>query len=155
MDAAAAAQLVGLSGKSGMQKWRVFARADELVSQYAPGSGGKWTIPDDLAETMIKRYAIWSTNRKELNRPVRKPVDIPAGEAIKIAPIDMDPSRMPVDILNPGNRLSRATRAARDRLSHERVQRLEAALMARGLHISQLEYRADRAVIGYNRKVSA
>jgi hypothetical protein len=101
---------------------RKLLREDRTLK--APGSGASWSFTDEhlpLLETIVQAH----TDRPKGSKTART------------TPIT-DDAGLPAAVCRSN---SRADRAAVRRISAERVDRLEAALKAAGLHISQLRDR--------------
>lgn len=104
------------------RRLRRFLRSDNTYRN--AGQGGRYEFTDKDLPTLKKRFAAWdetASKSKATEAPKRRgPREVPA---------------MPVEVAV--KKLTASERKRRDRLSRERVDRLEAALKAKGLHVSQ------------------
>lgn len=100
---------------------RRFLRQD--VEYRNPGSGGRWMFTEADVEKITPRFEAWQG----------RPRTTSAGKTM----ID-DLEGLPARVIRSK---SPADRAAVKKLSEERVDRLEAALRQRGLHVSQMKDR--------------
>lgn len=125
MDSKAAAERLETTPRT----LRRFLRSDPHFNN--AGAGGKYSFDEADFLTLKKRFTAWRDENagKGSNTPTKR----------KLTSDENDPTAMPLEIL--GRRLSRNERAERDRRSRERVDRLEAALKEKGLHISQMRDR--------------
>lgn len=112
---------------------RRFLRADSRYDN--AGAGGRYVFTDDMLPDMREHFLAW------LGEKATKPTKTRASQAA--APSDdLASQRMPRNIL--GRRLYASERTRRDAISRARVDKLEAALLAKGLHISQMKELATR-----------
>lgn len=114
------------------KRLRRFLRADPTYRN--AGQGGRYEFTKKDMATLEKRFSAWCAENDKKKRTTDKPAaaGIPTPRAKKEL---SDDAPMSSGIL--GRRLSTKEREERDRLSRERVDRLEYQLMAAGLHISQ------------------
>lgn len=113
------------------KRLRRFLRADPTYRN--AGQGGRYEFDDKDVATLKKRFSAWLEKTAKDAAAKAKPTG-PRRVKGEIPP-------MPANIANvPAGRLTKAQREERDQLSRQRVDRLEARLMAAGMHVSQ---RAD------------
>lgn len=127
MDTKQAASVLSTEPKT----LRRFLRAD---SHYAnAGAGGRYVFSDDDMPEMRKRFENWLGEKASKPSTPRAPrVKEPADDTEAIAR-----QRISTKVL--GRRMYASERTKRDAISRARVDRLEAALIAKGLHISQMK----------------
>ncbi len=137
MDTTAVAAHLGTTPR----KLRQFLRSD--ASTYvAVGSGARYDFTDDDLATISRRFADWSGSPTPTPAPVpvrpsaaisgrRSQRDIDAEVWAEEGPVDMP------DIRNP------AVRAAVRRVAEAQEARLDQQLLAAGLHITQMNVRAQ------------
>lgn len=112
--------------KTDPKRLRRFLRQDPTYRN--AGQGGRYEFTDKDIPTLRKRFETWVIATAKPDNAVA-----PARRSRKKAG-----DSMPVHIANvPAHKLTTKQREERNRLSRERVDRLEAALKAKGLHISQ------------------
>lgn len=111
-----AAEAIGTTAKT----LRAFLRQDDTFG--GVGSGAKYAIKDADLPVLKKRFTDWAGTRK----------------APRVEVQDVDTPGLPASVLY---RNDRATRAAVQAQAEARVDRLEALLKERGLHISQMRER--------------
>jgi hypothetical protein len=105
---------------------RRFLRAD---SNYAnAGAGGRYVFTDDDVADMRERFQAWVGNKTA--KPKAKRV------------VASSPDKLPVSML--GRKLYASERTRVQAIARARVDRLEAALLEKGLHISQMKGLAAR-----------
>lgn len=118
------------------KRLRRFLRADNTYRN--AGHGGRYEFTEKDIPTLQKRFAKWAGADDAKKKK-------PAPEASAKSDRREAPGRREVPAMAevvariPANKLPDAVRAERDRLSRERVDRLEKRLIATGLHISQIE----------------
>jgi hypothetical protein len=95
---------------------RQFLRQDSIGGV---GSGARYEIKQKHIKALRRRFEEWVGDRALITRVT----------------VDTDTPGLPITILTTR---SRATDNMVRQLSHDRVDRLEAALRARGLHVSQM-----------------
>lgn len=126
---------------------RRFLRAD--VTYNNPGSGGRYVFKESDVPTIKKRFDAWcknnpprgTTNGAIQTKPVKvRKVRVRDTECKTVEEAAEHPELAYEGIIPP--RLSQAERVA----ANARVDRLEAALKARGLHISQINDRDFRRI---------
>lgn len=105
---------------------RRFLRAD--ASYRNAGPGGRYEFTEKDMPALQKRFNAWVS--ENATRPRR------SSQAVR-----EDDDTMPASIL--GRKLTRTERTQRDAISRARVDRLEAALRASGLHIRQIREREE------------
>lgn len=112
---------------------RRFLRAD---ANYAnAGAGGRYEFTDADIPEMRERFNAWESEKASKPRAVtstRRAKGLTQDEALAS-------ERLPRNVL--GRKLYASERSRRDAISRARVERLEAALLAKGLHISQMRSR--------------
>lgn len=107
---------------------RRFLRADEHYAN--AGAGGRYDFEDVEITLLRERFQMWS-NDKAAKAPVKA--------RQRVERNDVATQRMSSTIL--GRKLYASERTRRDAIARARVDKLEAALIAAGLHISQMKER--------------
>lgn len=111
------------------KRLRRFLRADPTYRN--AGQGGRYEFAERDVATLRKRFDVWL--EKTIKAAAEKTAAAPRRSRGEIQP-------MPARIANvPAARLTRSQREERDRISKERVDRLESRLIAAGLHVSQMK----------------
>lgn len=111
------------------RRLRRFLRSDNTYRN--AGQGGRYEFTDKDIPTLRKRFAAWD---ESTSKPTSE--KSPAVQSSRRSRADAP--GMDASIANkPAGKLTRTERERRDKLSRERVDRLEARLMAAGLHVSQ------------------
>jgi hypothetical protein len=106
---------------------RRFLRAD---SNYAnAGAGGRYAFTDDDVADMRERFSAWVGNKT--TKPKSRPRSTSRSD-----------DKLPTSIL--GRKLYASERTRVEAIARARVDRLEAALLEKGLHISQMKGLASR-----------
>jgi hypothetical protein len=126
MDSKEVAAAIGTDPK----RLRRFLRADNTYRN--AGQGGRYVFTDRDMPTLKKRFAAWESKASaaKVGAVADKPARRRKGK-------DEVPA-MPENIaIVPAAKLTTKQREERDRLSRERVDRLEERLRAAGLHVSQ------------------
>lgn len=98
---------------------RQFFRSDDSIANV--GSGARYTVDVKDMARIKRRFNEWMGDRALANRE------------------DEQPDRPGIPVARLSGKLTSKQRAERDRLTKERVDRLEASLRARGLHVSQMK----------------
>lgn len=138
MNSSEAAVKLGTTPK----ELRRFLRADSSYTNAANTSSGRYSFTDSEFLVLKSRFDAWMNKNAGRKRP--RPVNVDADKP-GTAQGMRDDLRRTRNTDAPGlpkrfatARLTTSERERRDRLSHERVDRLEQRLLAAGLHISQL-----------------
>lgn len=97
---------------------RQFFRADDTFG--GVGSGARYAVNEKDMPRLAKRFEVWS-------------------EGKAVTTTNEVPDRPGLPVARLSGTLTTSQRAERDRLTRERVDRLEASLKERGLHISQMQ----------------
>lgn len=120
--------------KTDPKRLRRFLRSD--VTYRNAGQGGRYEFTEKDLPTLRKRFDAWQNGKP--SSPAKGDPDRPARRRRRGK--DEVPA-MGVEIAT--KKLSTTEREKRDKLSRERVDRLEERLRAAGLHISQSRHRQD------------
>lgn len=133
MNAQQAAEKIGTDART----LRRFLRSPKSTFK-AVGSGGRYEFEEKDVPTLRKKFEEWRESPSRAARREPNTRDRKLNQVEKF--VDQD-SPMPLSML--GRKMTRTQRAERDAASRARVDRLEAALLASGKHISQRKDWAD------------
>lgn len=133
MNSSQIAEKLGTTSK----ELRRFLRADPSYTNASNTSSGRYNFTDQDFPTLQRRFAAWQSKNAGRKRVPKMASDAPAQSKRRVR-ADGGPG-LPTEFAT--RKLYASERARRDRLSHERVDRLEEKLIAANLHISQIRNR--------------
>jgi hypothetical protein len=133
VNSSEAARKLGTTSK----ELRRFLRADPSYTNAASTSSGRYNFTDSEFSILQRRFTAWQSKNAGRKRAPR--VDGDASEPRTTRKRSNDQPGLPTGFAT--RKLYTSEREQRDRLSRERVERLEQQLLATGLHISQMRTR--------------
>jgi predicted site-specific integrase-resolvase len=131
VNAHQAAEKIGTDART----LRRFLRSPKSTFK-AVGSRGRYEFEDNDIPVLRKKFAEWRMGiSPSSEKPEQEDFPMTKERQALIAAMSNNKEKLPKSVLN--GRLTRQTREQRDALSRARVERLEAALLLAGKHISQ------------------